>query len=67
MNALEKIPIDINILKKRNAIPTLIAKLSYLDEVEAIECMRLWGERKMPVTPLYELLEGKVNAHEIQT
>lgn len=47
------LPIDPIILEKRAAIPGLIAEISYLDEKKAVEYIRIWGERKMPITPLF--------------
>ena len=56
------LPIDPIILKKRAAIPGLIAKLSYTNEKKAIEFLRLWGERRIAITPLFEKLEIAVQA-----
>jgi hypothetical protein len=57
-----ELPIDQEILKKRSMIPTKIAELSYHDQETAIHYLRIWGERKMPVTELFQeltdVLEG---------
>lgn len=51
------VPLDPLILSKRGAIPSLIAKLSYKNESKALEYLRIWGEKRMPVTTLHETLE----------
>jgi hypothetical protein len=51
-----ELPIDQEILKKRSMIPTKIAELSYRDQEAAIHYLRIWGERKMPVTELFHEL-----------
>jgi hypothetical protein len=51
-----ELPIDQDILKKRSMIPSKIAELSYLDSDAAIKYLRIWGERKMPVTELFQEL-----------
>ncbi|MDF2534386.1 MAG: hypothetical protein K0R18_543 [Bacillales bacterium] len=51
-----ELPIDHEILKKRSMIPTKIAELSYFDSEAAIKYLRIWGERKMPVTELFQEL-----------
>jgi hypothetical protein len=53
---LELLPIDQEILKKRSMIPSKIAELSYRDQDAAIHYLRIWGERKMPVTELFQEL-----------
>jgi hypothetical protein len=50
------LPIDQDILKKRSMIPSKIAELSYFDTESAIKYLRIWGERKMPVTELFQEL-----------
>ncbi|GLC88660.1 hypothetical protein [Lysinibacillus piscis] len=49
-------PIDPIILQKRGAIPGLIAELSYLDQTKSIEYLRIWGEKKIAITPLFDKL-----------
>jgi hypothetical protein len=51
-----ELPIDQEILKKRSMIPTKIAELSYHDQEAAIHYLRIWGERKMPVSELFHEL-----------
>jgi hypothetical protein len=53
---LLELPIDQEILKKRSMIPTKIAELSYHDQEAAIHFLRIWGERKMPVSELFQEL-----------
>lgn len=49
-------PIDPEILKKRKSIPAKIAELSYKNEKAAIKYMRIWGEKTMPITELFDEL-----------
>jgi hypothetical protein len=58
---MNKLPIDPIILEKRAAIPGLIAELSYQDERKAIKYLRIWGERKMPITPLFSTLNLEIS------
>jgi hypothetical protein len=44
------------ILKKRREIPLLLTKLSYSDEGLSIKYLRIWGERRMQTSPLYQEL-----------
>ncbi|MCM3413565.1 hypothetical protein [Metabacillus litoralis] len=65
---IENLPIDMELLEKRKAIPVKLAELSYIDQEKAIHFLRIWGEKKSPITPLYneimktlydkELIEG---------
>jgi len=48
------LPIPMDIIRKSMEIPEKIAELSYKDESLAIKYMRIWGERKQPITILYE-------------
>lgn len=49
-------PIDPEILRKRKSIPAKIAELSYKNEEAAIKYMRIWGEKTMPITVLFDEL-----------
>ncbi|WP_046178826.1 hypothetical protein [Domibacillus tundrae] len=49
---------DKDILLKRMAIPGKIAELSYVDQEAAVHFMRIWGEKKMPITTLFEELNS---------
>lgn len=60
------LPIDPIILKKRSAIPGMIAKLSYVDQKKAIEYMRIWGEHKMAITPLHAELTVELSRMELE-
>ena len=54
-----QLPIEPELLKKRAAIPKLIAELSYKDEEKAIHFIRIWGEKRTAITPLYaELMDA---------
>ena len=57
---MNSLPIDPIILKKRGAIPGLIAELSYKDETKAVEYLRIWGEKRMPITTLHEVLTSEL-------
>ena len=50
---MEILPIDIELLKKRSAIPELLAEATYLDSEYAITQMRRWGEHAVPISVLY--------------
>ncbi|MEK3955642.1 MULTISPECIES: hypothetical protein [unclassified Psychrobacillus] len=53
---MNELPIDPILLRKRMAIPELIAKLSYQNQTKSIEYIRIWGEKRMSITELYGLL-----------
>ncbi|MCY8579330.1 hypothetical protein MOE23_03710 [Bacillus haynesii] len=62
---MNQLPVDPEFLKKRMAIPSKIAQLSYCDPEKAIKYIRIWGEHKKPVSELYTelinaLIETKV-------
>jgi len=63
--SLPSLPIDPIILLKRGAIPGLLAKLSYQDQEKAIEYMRIWGEKQMPISTLHSALENELSTKEI--
>lgn len=48
------LPIDPEMLKKRQAIPVKLAELSYTDPDAALELLREWGEKRKPLTPIYD-------------
>lgn len=52
----EKLPINPDILQKRMEIPVKIAELSYKNEKQAIEFMRLWGEKRITINEIHEKL-----------
>ena len=58
---MKQYPIDPVLLRKRMAIPTLLAELSYLDKEVTIKYMRIWGEKRMPVSILYDNLVDELN------
>ncbi|MFZ3591854.1 hypothetical protein ACOI1C_22245 [Bacillus sp. DJP31] len=47
-------PICQDILRKRQAIPMKLAELSYTKPETALSFLRLWGEKKVQISPLYE-------------
>lgn len=53
---MNELPIDLEFLQKRKMIPVKIAELSYKDETAAIKYLRIWGEKKMAITELYDEL-----------
>lgn len=55
------LPIDLEFLQKRMAIPVKIAELSYLNEEAALKYMRIWGEKRMPITELFDELVSALN------
>lgn len=48
------LPISKDLLMKRKAIPPLLAQLSYSKPDITLNLLRMWGEKKKPITPLYE-------------
>lgn len=50
------LPIDPEFLRKRMMIPVKIAELSYVNEEAALKYMRIWGEKRMPITELFDEL-----------
>lgn len=58
---MNQLPIDREFLEKRMMIPVKIAELSYIDEEAAIKYMRIWGEKKMGVTDLFEVLSVELS------
>ncbi|WP_078597145.1 hypothetical protein [Evansella clarkii] len=59
------LPIDPVILHKKMEIPKLIAELSYQDEKEALRLMREWGEKKKPITPMYDELTELLSKEKV--
>lgn len=54
------LPIDTDLLKKRQEIPVKLAELSYKDQDKAIHYMRLWGEKKEPITTLHSEITNQL-------
>ncbi|WP_165769121.1 hypothetical protein [Virgibacillus profundi] len=48
------LPIDMEILQKREEIPVKLAELSYTNPEKSLELLRKWGEKRTPITPLHE-------------
>lgn len=60
------LPINLDLLKRREEIPIKLAELSYVNETQSIILLRKWGERKSPITELHKeisdnLKEGEIN------
>jgi hypothetical protein len=53
---MNDLPIDLEFLQKRKMIPVKIAELSYKNEEAAIKYMRIWGEKRMAITELFNEL-----------
>lgn len=58
---MNDLPIDLEFLQKRKMIPVKIAELSYKDETAAIKYLRIWGEKKMAITVLFDELTVALN------
>jgi hypothetical protein len=50
--------IEPEIIRKDQAIPCMIAQLSYLDQTLAVDFIRQYGEMSTPVTPMYDSLSN---------
>ncbi|MCR1835010.1 hypothetical protein NSA56_11445 [Oceanobacillus caeni] len=48
------LPIDLDILQKRQEIPIKLAELSYADQENALRLLRVWGEKKSPISVLHK-------------
>jgi hypothetical protein len=49
----KNLPIDVELLNQKRMIPVKLAELSYIDPEATIRLLRIWGEKKMPITPLF--------------
>lgn len=58
---MSELPIDLEFLQKRKMIPVKIAELSYKDEAAAIKYLRIWGEKKMAITELFDVLTFEIS------
>ncbi|MGG4180825.1 hypothetical protein ABEW03_16205 [Virgibacillus pantothenticus] len=47
------LPIDLDLLKKREEIPIKLAELSYSNSEQTIILLRKWGEKSIPITNLH--------------
>lgn len=59
------LPIDLDILEKRQEIPVKLAELSYINSNQALIFLRKWGEKSSPISVLHKdicscLKEGEV-------
>ncbi|MYL41788.1 hypothetical protein [Virgibacillus salexigens] len=50
------LPIDLDLLKKREEIPRKLAELSYRNSDQAVNLLRKWGEKKSPISVLHKEL-----------
>jgi hypothetical protein len=58
---MNDLPIDPEFLRKRMMIPVKITELSYKDEEAAIKYVRIWGEKKMAISELFDELIVALN------
>lgn len=58
------LPINPEVLQKRNMIPELLSRLADDNPDEAIRLLKVWAEKKMPITPLYEEILSYLNKVE---
>ncbi|MFD1363072.1 hypothetical protein [Lentibacillus salinarum] len=54
------LPIDTDLLKKREEIPIKLAELSYVDSEKTINLLRKWGEKNSPITVLHKELNDSL-------
>lgn len=54
------LPIDTDLLKKRQEIPIKLAELSYSNEKEALILLRKWGEKSEPITTLHDEITSQL-------
>ncbi|MFD2046046.1 hypothetical protein ACFSTA_12350 [Ornithinibacillus salinisoli] len=59
------LPIDLDLLKKREEIPEKLAELSYGNAEKAILLLRKWGERKSPITVLHKEISDCLKKSEV--
>jgi hypothetical protein len=57
------LPLDLDLLQKRREIPEKLAQLSYMDPEKAIQLLRKWGEKQVPIAPLYEEIIQALNSN----
>jgi hypothetical protein len=58
---MNDLPIDLEFLQKRKMIPVKIAELSYKDEAAALKYLRIWGEKKMAISELFDVLTSEIS------
>lgn len=59
------LPINLDILKKRDEIPIKLAELSYNNSERAVTLLRKWGEKKSPITELHKELCKSLRREDI--
>jgi len=60
------LPIDMDIIRKRQEIPEKIAALSYTDPQKAVKYIRLWGERKITISKIHADLSKDLKESEAE-
>lgn len=60
------LPIDMDLLKKREEIPIKLAELSYMDPDSAVVLLRKWGEKKSPITVLHAEICSYIKKCEVK-
>lgn len=58
---MQDLPIDPEFLRKRMLIPAKIAELSYCNEEAALKYLRIWGEKRMTISELFDELALALN------
>lgn len=53
---MDGLPINLEVLEKRTEIPELIAELSYRDQNQAVEFIRLWSKRRITIDEIHKKL-----------
>ncbi|GAB3051189.1 hypothetical protein [Virgibacillus ainsalahensis] len=59
------LPINLDILEKRDEIPIKLAELSYNNSERAVTLLRKWGEKKSPITELHKELCESLKKEDI--
>ncbi|WP_156290743.1 hypothetical protein [Oceanobacillus salinisoli] len=60
------LPIDLELLKKREEIPIKLAELSYRNSEQAVILLRKWGEKKSPVSVLHKEICDYINREGVK-
>jgi hypothetical protein len=51
---MSNLPIDVELLNKKRMIPVKLAELSYVNPEAALRLLRVWGEKKKPISTFYD-------------
>ncbi|WP_257349050.1 hypothetical protein [Pseudalkalibacillus decolorationis] len=49
------------VILKRRQIPKLLSDLSYINQEKAVKYLRIFANKELPVTPLYEKLIEEID------